>query len=212
MQREEKVNYGALWAWARSSPRRIVCLLRINWRHRCAERRRRRRQRRIDGSIPSVLAVSPTMRCNYSCQACYSRGRPGDDELATAELDALFSQAEDLGIHSIVLTGGEPLLRDDILNLTARHHRLLFFLITNGSLVTPEIAAQVAKSGNVIPLVSLEGFAGHTDERRQPGAHSAAMRAFTYLRQARERSLASPPPTRLPTPLNWPPTSSSTRW
>ena len=185
MHREEKVNYAALWMWARSSPRRIIFLLRINWGRWCAIRRRRRQQRRIDGSIPSVLAVSPTMRCNYDCQACYSRGRPEDDELSTEELDALFSEAEELGVHSIVLTGGEPLLRDDILDLTTRHHRLLFFLITNGSLITPQIASLIARSGNIIALVSLEGFAGHTDERRQPGAHRTAMRAFSYLRETR---------------------------
>jgi MoaA/NifB/PqqE/SkfB family radical SAM enzyme len=184
MHKEEEVNYAALWTWARFSPRRIVFLLRINWRRWCAKRRRRRQQRQIDGSIPSVLAISPTMRCNYNCKGCYSRGRPTDDELSTDELDALFSEAEELGIHSIVLTGGEPLLRDDILNLTAHHHHLLFFLITNGSLVTLDIARRIARSGNVIPLVSIEGFASDTDERRQPGAYETAKRAFVHLRKA----------------------------
>jgi MoaA/NifB/PqqE/SkfB family radical SAM enzyme len=184
MRKEEKVNYAAVLMWARFSPRRIVFLLRINWRHWRAECRRRRRQRQIDGSIPSVLAISPTMRCNYNCQACYSRGRSTDDELSTGELNALFSEAEELGIHSIVLTGGEPLLRDDILDIIAHHHRLLFFLITNGSLVTPEIARRIARSGNIVLLVSLERFASDTDELRQPGAHKTAMRAFAHLCKA----------------------------
>jgi MoaA/NifB/PqqE/SkfB family radical SAM enzyme len=184
MRKEEKVNYAAVLMWARFSPRRIVFLLRISRRHRRADRRRRRQQCRIDGSIPSVLAVSPTMRCNYNCTACYSRGRPTDDELSASELDALFSEAEELGIHSIVLTGGEPLLRDDALDLIAHHHRLLFFLITNGSLVTPEIARRTARSGNIIVLVSIERFASDTDGLRQPGAHETAMHAFAHLRKA----------------------------
>jgi MoaA/NifB/PqqE/SkfB family radical SAM enzyme len=185
MRKEEEVNYGALWMWARFSPRRIVFLFRINWRRWHATRRHRRQQRRIAGSIPSILAVSPTMRCNYNCTACYSRGRPTDNELSTDELDALFSEAEELGIHSIVLTGGEPLLRDDILDLVAHHHCLLFFLITNGSLVTPEIARRIARSGNIVLLVSIERFASDTDELRQPGAHETAMHAFVHLRKAR---------------------------
>jgi MoaA/NifB/PqqE/SkfB family radical SAM enzyme len=185
MRKEEKVNYAAVLRWARFNPRRIVFLLRISWRHWRANRRRRRQQRRIDGSIPSVMAISLTMRCNYNCKACYSRGRPTDDELSTDELDALFSEAEELGIHSIVLTGGEPLLRDDILDLIAHHHRLLFFLITNGSLVTPEIARRIARSGNIVLLVSVERFASDTDELRQPGAHETAMNAFVHLRKAR---------------------------
>jgi MoaA/NifB/PqqE/SkfB family radical SAM enzyme len=184
MAKEEKVNYAAVLMWARFNPRRIVFLLRINWRHWRAKRRRRQQQRRINGSIPSVLAISPTMRCNYNCQACYSRGRPEDEELSTDELNMLFSEAEELGIHSIVLTGGEPLLRGDILDIIVHHHRLFFFLITNGSLVTPEIARRIARSTNVVPLVSIEGFASDTDELRQPGAHETAMRAFAHLRKA----------------------------
>jgi MoaA/NifB/PqqE/SkfB family radical SAM enzyme len=184
MRKEEKVNYAAVLRWAHFSPCRIVFLLRISWRHWLANRRRRRQQCQIDGSIPSVLAISPTMRCNYNCKACYSRGRPTDDELSTDELNRLFSEAEDLGIHSIVLTGGEPLLRDDILDLIAHHHRLLFFLITNGSLVTPEIARRIAQSGNIVLLVSIERFAIDTDELRQHGAHETAMHAFAHLRKA----------------------------
>ena len=184
MVKEENVNYGALRTWAGLNPRRIALLLRISWRHRRAIRRRRRKQRDIDGSIPSVLAISPTMRCNYDCKGCYSRGRPTDDELTTGELDVLYSEAEELGVHSIVLTGGEPFLRSDTLDLIARHRRLLFFIITNGSLMTPSVARRIARSGNTIPLVSIEGFAGDTDDRRRPGAHETALRALDQLRKA----------------------------
>lgn len=184
MSKQEKVNYAALWMWARFSPRRMVSLLRISWHHWRAKRRHTRQQRRINGSVPSVLAISPTMRCNYNCQGCYSRGRPEDNELSTDELNTLFSEAEELGIHPIVLTGGEPLLRNDIIDLIAQHHRLLFFLITNGSLITPDIAHRVARIGNTIPLVSIDGFASDTDERRRPGAYETAMRAFSHLRKA----------------------------
>jgi len=183
--KEENVNYWALRTWAGFNPRRIALLLRISSRHRRAVRRHRRNQRLVDGSIPSVLAVSPTMRCNYSCAGCYSRGRPTDDELSTGELDALFYEAEELGVHSIVLTGGEPLLRGDTLDLVARHHRLLFFTITNGSLMTSDIARRIAQRGNAIPLVSIEGSFADTDERRRPGAHETAMRAFDQLRKAK---------------------------
>jgi len=184
MRKEEKINYTVLWIWARFSLRRIRFLLRISWRHWRANRRRRRKQRPFDGLIPLVLAISPTMRCNYNCEGCYSRDRPTDNELSTDELNTLFSEAEGLGIHSIVLTGGEPLLRDDILDLIAQPRQLLFFFITNGSLVTPEIACRIARSGNIVLLVSIEGFANDTDKRRQPGAYETALSAFNYLRKA----------------------------
>jgi MoaA/NifB/PqqE/SkfB family radical SAM enzyme len=124
------------------------------------------------------------MRCEYSCGGCYSRGRPTGRELSTAETDALLAEAERLGILAVVVTGGEPFLRDDILDLLARHRRLLFVLITNGSLVTSDVAGRIARSGNVIPVVSIEGFPRDTDERRHEGAHEAALRAIERLREA----------------------------
>jgi MoaA/NifB/PqqE/SkfB family radical SAM enzyme len=100
-------------------------------------------------------------------------------------MDALFTEAEELGVATIVITGGEPLLRADILDLAARHQRLLFVLITNGSLVTRQIAGRIAWSGNVVPLVSIEGSEHSTDERRRPHAHATAIRAFECLLDAR---------------------------
>lgn len=125
------------------------------------------------------------MRCNYNCVGCYSRGRRTDNELSTDELDTFLTEAEELGVLAVVVTGGEPLLREDILALMARHRRLLFVPITNGSLVTPETARRIARSANVIPLVSIEGFASDTNERRGPTAYEAAIRAFHWLRDAR---------------------------
>lgn len=175
----------ALRTWGRSSPRRMIFYLRVAWRLWRSERRRKRQERRIEESIPSVLAISPTMRCNYSCVGCYSRGRPTEDELTTDELDALLAEAEDLGILAIVVTGGEPLLREDMLNLIKHHRRLLFVMITNGSCVTPQTARRIAKSGNILLLVSINGFREDTDEMRRPGAYDIAIRALEVLREAR---------------------------
>ena len=144
----------ALWMAGRSNRHHVAPVARIIWRLLWARRRRRLRQREIGGPIPTVVAISPTMRCNYNCLGCYSRGRSSDDELSTDELDALFAEAEDLGVAAIVVTGGEPLLRDDTLALAASHRGLLFVMITNGSLVTPEVAVRIARSGNIGSVVS----------------------------------------------------------
>lgn len=124
------------------------------------------------------------MRCNYSCLGCYSRGRSTQNELSTAEIDTLFTQAEEIGVAFVVITGGEPLMRDDILELVAGHQQLLFALVTNGTFVTQEAAGRIVRSGNVVPLVSLEGFRDHTDMRRCPHAYATAIRALEYLRDS----------------------------
>ena len=93
-------------------------------------------------SVPWTIALSPTMRCNYKCAGCYSRGRREDQELAPDKIDRLFGEAQGMGVAAVVLTGGEPLLCEGILSIIVRYRRLLFFLITNGSLVTEILARQ----------------------------------------------------------------------
>ncbi|HIC93153.1 MAG TPA: radical SAM protein [Anaerolineae bacterium] len=173
-----------LWMWGRSNPKRMTFFLRIAWRLWRAERRRVRQERTIGTPIPTVLAISPTMRCNYNCQGCYSRTRSTTHELTSPELDAIFTEAEGLGVLAVVVTGGEPMLRGDMVDLMARHRGLLFVPITNGSLVSPNLASKIAESGNILTLVSVEGLFDYTDERRMPGAFEAAVRAMEHLNWA----------------------------
>ena len=174
----------ALWRWGCTSLTRFRWVARRTCHIGFAELRRLVRERRMGAPIPRVVAVSPTMRCNYECGGCYSRGRPTENELTTDELDALFTEATDLGVISIVVTGGEPLFREGLLEIIGRYRRLLFVVITNGSLMTDESATRLVSFGNVIPLVSSEGFPEDTDERRRSGAHEAAIAALKRLREA----------------------------
>lgn len=139
--------------------------------------------RQLDVRVPWVVALSPTMRCNYDCIGCYSRGRPEEEELSIDEVGSLLSEACDLGVNAFVVTGGEPLLKRGLLETIAQHQRLLFVLITNGTPVTPAVAGELARAGNIIPLVSIEGLPRDTDDRRCAGAHEAALAALRHLSQ-----------------------------
>jgi hypothetical protein len=201
----------ALWKWARSSPRRMVFLLRVAWHLWRAKHRRLQHERRIHGPVPSVVAISPTMRCNYNCLGCYSRGRRTDNELSTDELDTLLTEAEELGVLAIVVTGGEPLLRQDMLDLMTRHRRLLFVPITNGSLVTPEppgasleaATSLCSSASRAFPATPTSG--ADPPPMRQPSAPLSASATPAP-------ASASPPRTPPPTPSTSAPMPSSTRW
>jgi MoaA/NifB/PqqE/SkfB family radical SAM enzyme len=174
----------ALWRWGRACPGHFVWVARRATHIGVQELRRLARVRRLGAPVPRVIAISPTMACNYNCQGCYSRGRPLEDELTLEELESIFTEAEDLGALSVVVTGGEPLGRQGLLGLIARHRRLLFVLITNGSLLSEGVAEEIGACGNVLTLVSIEGSPDDTDERRRAGAHAAALRALDALRDA----------------------------
>jgi len=175
----------AIRMWGSGNPRRVFFFLRVAIRLWQAQSKRRRSARSLRSPVPTVIALSPTMRCNYGCIGCYSSGRPEEKELETDELDLLFGEAEEIGISAVVLTGGEPLLRKDLTGLIASHRKLLFVLITNGSLINPDVAKIISSSTNVVTLVSIEGLPEHTDRRRGSGAHGRSVNAFKVLRDAR---------------------------
>ena len=71
--------------------------------------------------IPVFLIASITSSCNLHCTGCYSRANDAchDDEpfdqLSGEEWEDIFTQAKDLGISFIVLAGGEPMIREDVI-------------------------------------------------------------------------------------------------
>ena len=134
--------------------------------------------------VPPLLMLSPTMRCNLSCSGCYSRDYPRDGEMTLSEIGDLFMQAEELGVFFFVLTGGEPLLRDGLMDLVKTRRNLIFLLFTNGSMVDPAWAGEVARWGHVVPMLSIEGNQEETDARRGPGTYEQVTRAMTLLRKA----------------------------
>jgi len=143
--------------------------------------RRRRIQKREGLTVPVAIAFSPTMRCNLSCVGCYARDYPRDNELSLKIIDDMFSSAEEMGVFLLVITGGEPLLRDGILEALGRHRRLLFLMVTNGMLMDEETARMISRSGNIIPVVSLEGFREQTDTRRGEGVYDQVKIAMKCL-------------------------------
>ena len=56
--------------------------------------------------VPSLVVVSPTMRCNLNCTGCYSGLYSKDGELSEAEIDDIFSQCKRMGAYFVVISGG----------------------------------------------------------------------------------------------------------
>lgn len=72
--------------------------------------------RRVDS-----LRVSVTQRCNFDCLFCHQEGESNSgSEITSDEIETMVSVAAELGIRKVKLTGGEPLLRDDIIEVVKR--------------------------------------------------------------------------------------------
>lgn len=109
-------------------------------------------------SAPASVDVFITNRCNLKCLHCFSSRKERDvQDLSLDNLESIFDQMEKMGVLEVRINGGEPLTHPDIgkvlLMLEARRFRKV--IITNGTLLSDEIARQLKKS-NVIPTISLD--------------------------------------------------------
>ncbi len=137
--------------------------------------------------IPMFLISSITSACNLACKGCYARanglcGEQSKEKLLTAEQwDGIFSQAEEAGISFVLLAGGEPLLRLDVLQRAADHEGILFPIFTNGTMLDKEVLHLLDSHRNLVPVISLEGGQAATDARRGEGTFSLTQSALSDL-------------------------------
>lgn len=141
-----------------------------------------------DDTVPlRNVFLHVTKACNLYCSYCYfSASRPLPNEMTTDELMRLWPEMVALRPQKVVFTGGEPLLRQDILDLLRGlkeadpEHHVLRCLNTNGHLVTPELARQLVGLADEV-RVSLDGMRERNDALRGAGNFEAAVRALeTY--------------------------------
>ncbi|NLM55607.1 MAG: radical SAM protein [Firmicutes bacterium] len=136
-------------------------------------------------NIPWAILMDPTSDCNLRCKGCWAEEYDRGASLTLEELDSIITQGKDLGVYFFLYSGGEPLLRaGDIVTLAAKHQDCMFCAFTNATLVTPELAQQLAEVGNVMLAISVEGFADDNDCRRGKGSYAHVVRAMDLLREA----------------------------
>lgn len=135
--------------------------------------------------VPAVVIASITSRCNLQCSGCYARAtqRFPDAEMSADKLRSTIAEAEQMGIAIIVLAGGEPLTRPEILDITKDFPGIIFPLFTNGLLIDEEMIGKLKKQKNVVPIISLEGREPDTDGRRGQGVYGHLQKTMAAMRK-----------------------------
>ena len=99
-------------------------------------------------------------------------------------MDRVITEAEALGTHGFLFTGGEPLIRkNDIIKLCEKHPYSAFHCFTNGTLIDDAFCKEVLRVGNFVPSVSLEGFEDVNDGRRGQGVFDKVLHAMDVMRE-----------------------------
>lgn len=165
---------------------------------RMAMRQRKAAARRLGWhkrgvQVPPLLIVSVTRGCNLRCAGCFVHaqgllrpaGGEGPGEIAADEFRALFAEAAELGVSMVVLAGGEPLVRPELLDVAGEFPQLTFIVVTNGSLFDASTLDTFTRHRHIIPMLSLDGAQSTTDERRGCGAFVRVTAAMEALRSRR---------------------------
>lgn len=138
--------------------------------------------------IPVFLIASVTSSCNLHCTGCYSRANDAcsdetpQNQLSGDEWSDVFHQARDLGISFIVIAGGEPMLREDVITRATQFPEILFPIFTNGTILNDDYLRLFDKNRNVVPIFSIEGDEKDTDSRRGEGVYSQLIKSMELMR------------------------------
>ena len=145
----------------------------------------------FSGDKKPVVVWNVGQRCNLRCVHCYSqsRDRKYDGELTGREGKALIEDLAEFGSPVILFSGGEPLIRPDILEMIeyARRLGLRAVLSTNGTLITKELAARLKALDLSYVGISLDGMRETHDRFR--GFKGAFDLALAGLRNSREAGI-----------------------
>ena len=168
---------------ALTSPSQSVFFLRtLRWQNKAAKTRQKLELQGLH--VPPILVISVTSKCNLHCAGCYHqalRSKP-DAEMSDERIERLVDEAKELGISFIVLAGGEPLMRANILDISKQTPEIMFMMFTNGLLLNEQVLEQIASNKNIVPLLSLEGYQIDTDGRRGTGVYNQLLKSIGKLK------------------------------
>ena len=144
---------------------------------------------------PVMLGSGPVViwnlirRCNLACKHCYATSADIDfpGELNTEEVFAVMDDLKSFGVSVLILSGGEPLLRPDIFEISRRAKEMGFYvgLSSNGTLITEDNIDKIIEIGYDYVGVSLDGMREtHDYFRRKQGAFDESIRGIRLCHDA----------------------------
>lgn len=140
--------------------------------------------------LPLDGSLDLTYRCNNHCRHCWlwlpASSPMRHQELTFDEIKAIVDKARGMGCQKWHLSGGEPMLRADFVEIFEyiTSKSIYYSLNTNGTMITPEIAELMRRKGN--KMVALYGATPeiHDHITRNPGSFQATMAGISHLQNA----------------------------
>jgi MoaA/NifB/PqqE/SkfB family radical SAM enzyme len=145
--------------------------------------KRRTEWRKQGVHVPPVIIFSATKRCNLNCKGCYHHAQHRTSEdISVERVSELFQEAQALGTSIIVIAGGEPLSRPEIIDEAGMYNEIIFPVFTNGLMIDQRLAMMLRYTRNIVPMISLEGTQKVTDARRGEGMYDRVIKKMKLLK------------------------------
>lgn len=143
----------------------------------------------IKSQAGPVVIWNLIRRCNLTCKHCYATSADRDfpGELNTREVFRVMDNLKSFSVPVLILSGGEPLMRPDIFEISHRANELGFYvgLSTNGTLITDDNIRDIVDVGYNYVGISIDGKRETHDRfRRKQGAFDEALRGIRLCRDA----------------------------
>ena len=170
------------------NPKEIIYLLKFSKHARKATKIRQKHDKNGQ-NIPVFLIASITSSCNLHCTGCYSRANDACtdtepiNQLTDDEWEDIFIQAKEMGISFIVLAGGEPMLREDVILKASKYPEILFPIFTNGTMLNKSYLKLFDAHRNLVPVMSIEGNKEVTDLRRGDGVYKQLIESMETMKK-----------------------------
>jgi len=138
---------------------------------------------------PRNVDIDITHRCNLRCRYCFHFTSPGDvaEDLPAAEWLRFFEELNRCAVTKVTVSGGEAFFREDLPELIEGivRNRMRFNILSNGTLITDEIAAFLASTGRCDGVqVSIDGSTPSThDSMRGQGNLDRALTGIQVLQR-----------------------------
>ena len=135
---------------------------------------------------PEAIDIFPTYRCNLRCRQCAIYEHRTNEVTFDKWKEIIANLERWLGHFRLRICGGEPFMREDLLEIIRYSHRLgiVTILTTNGSLIDKNIAEKIIESGLDFISISLDSLKEepHDFLRGFPGTHKKIMQAIEYMK------------------------------
>ncbi len=136
------------------------------------------------------LDIFPTRRCNLKCNHCYIsdidlKASSGIQEVSLQAIIKVVQQAKPLGLEVVKISGGEPFLRKDIMDICGfiTNEGIRLMIESNGTLITKEAATKLKQFDVKLISVSIDGSNAETHDRRRgmKSAFDNAVKGIKHL-------------------------------